>query len=102
MVIACFDSMSRQIKKPTVVVLDNGSLHTSAAFKAEIPAWQARGMTLYYLPAYAPELNLIEILWRMIKYQWLPFTAYRDFTTLVRAVEDIVCQVGQNYHVNFT
>ena len=28
---------------------------------------------LKYLPSYAPELNLIEILWRFLKYYWLPF-----------------------------
>ncbi|MCW4153826.1 transposase, partial [Halomonas sp. 18H] len=26
-------------------------------------------------PAYSPELNLIEILWRQMKYAWLPLSA---------------------------
>jgi hypothetical protein len=26
-----------------------------------------------------PKLNLIEILWRFIKYYWLPFSAYTSF-----------------------
>jgi transposase len=28
-------------------------------------------LILKYLPPYSPELNLIEILWRHIKYRWL-------------------------------
>ncbi|WP_445305668.1 transposase [Microcoleus sp. herbarium2] len=28
-------------------------------------------MTLFELPSYSSELNLIEILWRFIKYEWI-------------------------------
>jgi len=37
---------------------------------------------LHWLPPYSPELNLIEILWRKIKYQWLPLRAYLSFNHL--------------------
>ncbi len=30
-------------------------------------------MEFYFLPPYSPELNRIEMLWRKIKYEWLPF-----------------------------
>lgn len=30
---------------------------------------------------YSPELNLIEILWRQMKYAWLPLSAYLSFIT---------------------
>lgn len=39
---------------------------------------ETRGLFIYYLPPYSPELNLIEILWSFIKYAWLPFNAYKD------------------------
>jgi transposase len=32
-------------------------------------------LIIKYLPPYSPELNLIEILWRRIKYTWLPFSS---------------------------
>ena len=35
--------------------------------------WKENDLLVYFLPPYSPELNLIEILWRRIKYQWLPF-----------------------------
>ena len=38
-----------------------------------------------YLPPYSPELNLIEILWRRIKYTWLPFSAYACLNALSEA-----------------
>ncbi|WP_415873359.1 transposase [Burkholderia ubonensis] len=30
-------------------------------------------MLLFYLPPYSPELNLIEIVWRHLKYRWRRF-----------------------------
>ncbi len=58
-------------QKPCIVILDNASIHTSHAFLAKLDDWATRGVALYYLPTYSPELNLIEILWAKIKYQWL-------------------------------
>jgi transposase len=65
--VAVFDEFSLTIKKKTVVVIDNASVHTSALFKQNIEKWEKRGLFLKYLPTYSPELNLIEILWRFIK-----------------------------------
>ena len=39
-----------------------------------MPKWVKRGLIIKYLPPYSPELNLIEILWRFMKYDWLPFS----------------------------
>src|SRR5690242_7682951 len=35
--------------------------------------WEQQGLYLYYLPAYSPELNRIEILWKQAKYFWRRF-----------------------------
>ena len=61
-----------------VIVLDNASAHTSKAVKAALPALEAAGVTLYYLPPYSPELNRIEELWRHVKYQELPAAQLPD------------------------
>ena len=45
---------------PRVVVLDNAGIHTSKAVKAARPGLAKRGIYLYYLPPYSPELNRIE------------------------------------------
>ncbi|WP_404841974.1 transposase [Burkholderia vietnamiensis] len=31
---------------------------------------------LFYLPAYSPELNMIEIVWRQLKYRWRRFVTW--------------------------
>ena len=41
-----------------------------------------RKLTIYPIPPYSPELNIIEIVWRKIKYEWLPFSAYESFLSL--------------------
>src|SRR6266498_1393216 len=53
-----------------------------------------------YLPSYAPELNLIEILWRFMKYYWLPFSAYTSFQRLSEAVAEILTRIGTDYTIN--
>src|SRR2546425_6179367 len=54
-----------------------------------------------YLTPYAPELNLIEILWRNIKYTWLPFSAYQCLNTLRDALENILKNFGSKYQITF-
>src|SRR5207247_6410304 len=100
-VIACFDAFCQTIKKKTVVLLDNASIHTSEEFEERIPSWKKQGLILKYLPPYAPELNLIEILWRQIKYNWLPFSAYQSLTGLSEALENILSNIGSKYQITF-
>jgi transposase len=100
-VIACFDAFCHTITKKTVVVIDNASIHTSEEFEDRIPYWKKQGLLLKYLPPYSPELNLIEILWRRIKYTWLPFSAYACLNALSEALEDILSGVGSEYQITF-
>ncbi len=100
-VIACIDEFSKTITIPTVLVIDNATIHTSDAFIHRIPFWRARGIELFYLPPYSPQLNLIEILWRFIKYQWIDFSAYNSFHDLVEYVENVIRLYGTDYQINF-
>ena len=70
-VIACIDTFFPTVQRRTVIVSDQASIHTSAAIQEKLPEWQARGIEIFYLPSYSPQLNLIEILWRFIKYEWI-------------------------------
>jgi hypothetical protein len=100
-IVECFEQFSKQIKKRTYVLLDNAPMHRSHEFIRHIPKWVKRGLIIKYLPPYSPELNLIEILWRFMKYYWLPFSAYMSFPCLVQAVEDILIRFGKDYIINF-
>jgi transposase len=100
-VIACFDAFCQTITKKTVVIMDNASIHTSEEFEHRIPYWKKQGLVIKYLPPYSPELNLIEILWRRIKYTWLPFSAYESLNALSEALEAILSHVGSEYQITF-
>jgi hypothetical protein len=90
-VIACFDWFSEQIKKPTIVVIDNASIHTSDEFNSNIERWKKLNLTTYRIPTYSPELNVIKIVWGKIKYDWLPFEAYKSFADLQYLRHFFVC-----------
>jgi transposase len=100
-VIACFEAFCQTITKKTVVVVDNASIHRSEAFEDRIPYWKKQGLAIQSLSPYSPELNLIEILWRRIKYSWLPFSAYACLNALSEALETILSCVGSEYQITF-
>ena len=68
--------------RPCVAVVDNASAHVAKAVKAQLPALEAAGVALYYLPPYSPELNRIEELWRHVKHEGLPVRSYRTLDDL--------------------
>jgi transposase len=100
-VIACIDTFFPAVDKPTVIVVDRSSIHTSNAIEERLEEWTQRGLTIFELPSYSPELNLIEILWRFIKYEWLNINAYDNWDILVSSVEKILKEFGSNYVINF-
>lgn len=100
-IIACIDTFFPTVDKPTVIVVEQSSIHTSDAVLDKIEEWKERGITIFELPAYSPELNLIEILWRFIKYKWIEIDAYKDWKTFVAFVEKILREFGTTYVINF-
>ena len=100
-VIACIDAFFPKVDKPTVIVTDQASIHTSDAIFEKLEEWRERNITIFELPTYSPHLNLIEILWRFIKYEWIPIDAYKDWETFLASVEKILREFGENYVINF-
>lgn len=104
--IDCIDSFWAEREKqagrpPAYMVIDNAPIHASGVFQEKEKEWAERGLNLLRLPTYSPELNLIEILWRKIKYDWLPFDAYATFESLVKQVDNIIHNVGKDFVINF-
>ena len=98
----CFmDNFVEQIVKKTVVVLDNSPIHKSKKFMIKIEEWKEKDVLIFFLPPYSPELNLIEILWKRIKYQWIPFEAYRNFKNLKENLSTILINFGKKYDIIF-
>jgi hypothetical protein len=101
LVMAFLDDFAGQITQRTVVVLDNATIHHSQEFQNRIGQWAEQDLHIFYLPAYSPHLNLIETLWRKIKYEWLKPHHYASWQTLSEAVEDILLKVGTAFKIDF-
>jgi putative transposase len=80
---------------PRVVVLDNAGMHTSKAFKARRQELSRRGIYLYYLPAYSPELNRIEPLFKQIKHHEIPRRSHKTKAELKASVESGFASYGR-------
>lgn len=93
---------SRSSDKLTVVIMDNAPVHRKAERENQA-AWLLGRVWVWFLPPYSPELNLIEILWKKIKYEWLPWEAYASFKALRNALQEIFRNYGTElkYQVNF-
>ena len=100
-VIACIDKFCEKVNKKTVLVMDNSSIHQNNLFWDKEDEWREKGLEIFFLPTYSPQLNIIEILWRFIKYKWLESEAYESYSTLVNAVEKILKNFGTEYTINF-
>ncbi len=101
-VIACFNEFSKIIQKETHVLIDKAPMHTSNEFIDTIEKWQQKGLIIEFVPPYCPELNIIEILWRKIKYEWMPFSAYESFNNLKEELVNILKNIGKDYTIAFT
>lgn len=93
-VVSVIDAFSRTIRKTTVLVLDNAKPHTSHYVTQHAEAWADRGLIIYPLPKYSPELNGIEHLWERVKYHELPVAAYRSLQSLVDGLINVFRRLG--------
>lgn len=101
--ISCFDLFAEKcdINKPTFVIVDNAPIHTSYKFDQKTIEWCSKGLVVVPLSKYSPELNIIEILWRRIKYEWLPFSAYSSFDNLNEELCSVLAGVGTIFNIKF-
>lgn len=95
------EMFSMRLKNLTVVVLDNASVHTAGIIKQRTEVWQTRGLYIFYLPKSSPHLNIAEILWRKLKYEWLIPSDYVDKQQLHYSVRQILGAVGRILRINF-
>lgn len=95
------EELSLTIGKTTCVVLDNASIHRAKRIKARREVWQRRGLFIFYLPRYSPHLNIVETLWRKLKYEWLAPEDYESDGRLFYTVRQALAAVGTILKINF-
>ena len=75
-------------ERELVVVLDNYSVHKSQEVRAAQPELAAANVTLWYLPAYSPELSEIEPIWHAVKHREMVRRSYELLGELKWDVDD--------------
>jgi transposase len=82
---------------PAVLVLDNVGYHKSHALR-EVWRRYASCLEPFFLPAYAPQLNLIERLWRYVKQKLACHRWWNDRDRLLHATEALLANLEVHFH----
>lgn len=101
LVIAFIDDFMEGVSEPMVIVLDNASTHHSEEFQDRIEDWEEKGLYIFYLPTYSPHLNIIETLWRKIKYEWMQQHHFTGSNSFFSGLESILLGIGSEFNINF-
>lgn len=101
-IIDSITDFAQTLQLPTLVVLDNAPLHTSAAFQAKQQEWETKGLYVFFLPRYSPHLNRIERLWKQIKHGWLKAQDYLSLVLLNQALSQILTGFGTTFTLDFS
>ena len=99
--VAAVNAWLPTLTTPTSLVLDNASIHHAALVHHYLPSWRAAGLQVQVLPAYSPERNLIEILWRRCKHAWITPADYASEETLYERVCYVLQRIGSEYTGTF-
>jgi transposase len=95
------DEFSENLAKPTVIIMDQASIHTSDILLEKLEDWEQKKLKIFWLPPYSPKYNLIEILWKFIKYEWIEITAYDNWSSLLKYLKKVLDNFGKDYVINF-
>ncbi|MFT4694135.1 MAG: transposase [Francisella sp.] len=95
------NDFAKKIQKLAYIVIDNTPIHTANLFQDGIEEWSEMDFHIVFLPPYFPELNLIEILWRFVKYQWLSLDPYKSIVDLNKNLDEVLKNIGSKYMITF-
>lgn len=76
---------------PVTVVLDNARYQHAKLVKEQA---EKLGIELLFLPAYSPNLNLIERLWKFVKKECLYSRYYENYDQFKEAIQNCLAKVG--------
>jgi transposase len=85
---------ARNLDIPITLFLDNARYQRCALVQATAARLH---IELCFLPAYSPNLNLIERLWKFVKKDCLYSHYYADFVTFKAAIVDCLCQTHSSH-----
>jgi transposase len=88
------EALSFDLQRQTVAMLDNVAARVAKRVQERRAFGQQRGLFVFYLPPYSPRLNIAEVLWRKLKYQWLRPQDHLESQTLFYQVHQALAAVG--------
>ena len=69
--------------------------------RGKLAEWEEKGFYIVNLPTYSPHLNIIEILWRRMKYECRKPDDYLSFEKLTEAIKEISNNLETGCKINF-
>lgn len=101
-VIDCLEGwLTDKREQPRGLVLDNAKIHRSKKTQEKLAEREEKRFYIFFLPPYSPHLNIIEIRWRKMKYEWLKPEDYLSLESLRKAIKEILSNLGTHYKINF-
>ena len=94
------NDLAQKVTKPLVIVLDNARIHSAAAIQPALELLEKQGVRFEFLSPYSPELNRIEVMWRLMKRRWLE-ARRRTEEELERAIEHVLDCFGSQFKLDF-
>jgi transposase len=82
------------LSTPVTLILDNARYQKC---KLVSDLAQSLSIEMLYLPAYSPNLNLIERLWKFVKKKCLYSKYYSDFPCFKLAISDLLTSASVTY-----
>jgi len=92
--------LASKVSKPLVIVLDNASIHRAKAIRHAVAMLEKQGVKFEFLSPYSPELNRIEVMWRLMKHRWLA-AKRRSEAELEQAVKHMFEHFGSQFKMKF-
>lgn len=62
---------------------------------------ERKKLDFFWLPPDSPQLKLIEIFWKSLKYEWIKLEAYENLSSLGNHVTNVLNNVEKVYAINF-
>lgn len=100
-VIAGVEFLLPTLRKPSVLILDNASIHRCALVRAKRKEWKQKNLRLMFLPPYSPHLNPVERLWHTVKYRLLAPSVYETYESLCQGLDQVFDGLGTEYLFTF-
>ncbi|NET15958.1 MAG: hypothetical protein F6K08_25615 [Okeania sp. SIO1H6] len=66
--------------------MNQAPIHTRDKMIEKLEEWKGKNFEIFWLPTYSPKRNLIEILGKFIKYEWIEIDETRKLEKFRKAI----------------